>query len=144
MVRALKEERPAGDQELAAWDLMKEAVDILDIAGMSSEESEDENEMTLQVNRVKILPWRWDVTALLQQVDNLRLQEQDAFAKQGSKPGPRSRSASNPVSTRKPPSGWPISLYDPDWLAQQDSLYVRNFLRPTLNTLDLSVLMIAK
>jgi len=103
--------------DLVIWQWLLGLVETLGIDGMSSEESEgdDDTEITFHV---KTLPWRRNITEELQIIDNMRLLEKGIFAPQGSKPVKRLQGTSV-VSTREAAMGLPRTLYDESWLRLQ-------------------------
>jgi hypothetical protein len=83
--------------------------------GMSSDETDYEGLEV--VYRVRILPWRRDVTGYLDIIDRERkLPDQMVYSRAGSKPTKRVRADHHPESTRKAPKGLPSTLYDRGWL----------------------------
>ena len=104
--------------DLRIWKWLLRLVETLGAEGMSSDESNDENDTEL-VFRVKKLPWRRNVTKEMGLIDAMRLKQKGVFAPQGSKPGKRIRGDDELVSTREAPGFLPRELYDQDWLKEQ-------------------------
>lgn len=84
---------------------------------MSSEESSVEDGI-VNVLRVKNMEWRRDIEKELEIIDLQRVLDKDIFGSQGSKPLLRKRAAENPVTSRDPPVGLPMALYDSMWILQ--------------------------
>ena len=83
---------------------------------MSSEESDLENEVE-EVLRVKHMDWHRAIEWELDFVDLQRLVDVDVFAPQGSQPMKRIRASGNPLSSRDPVKGLPMTLYNRAWVA---------------------------
>jgi hypothetical protein len=95
------------------WTWLGNVLEELGQEGMSSDESDVENE-TETIYRPKTMPWRRKMDKELDLIDASRF-KQKVFGKQGSKPVRRYRHPDNPVSTREPVEGLPRSFYDDDW-----------------------------
>jgi hypothetical protein len=104
--------------DLRIWKWLLKLVKQLGPEGMSSEESDDQND-TEVVFRVKRLPWRRDITKELSLIDAIRLKEKGIFAPQGSKPVKRIHGGERLVSIREAPGFLPRELYNEDWLKEQ-------------------------
>jgi hypothetical protein len=104
------------DEDLPAWQWLQRLVKILGDGGMSSEESDVENEFEC-VLRVKNMGWQREIERELNIVDHQRMLDDDIFAPQGSKPLKRIRAPGNPKTTRKPTTGLPEIFYNSKWLA---------------------------
>lgn len=118
----LKEEENAPDLE--AWRWSRKVVKTLGEAGMSSDESEVDEEGVI-IFRPRIMPWRPNVETLMRITDKQSLIDKDLFSQKGAKPGYRSRNMTRGFSRREPPTGRPKSFYDKEWLKQQSERKVR-------------------
>lgn len=103
------------EEDLSAWQWLRQLVKTLGDCGMSSEESDLENDIET-VLRVKNMAWRRAIERELDIVDRQRLADDDIFAPQGSKPMKRVRAAGNPTSSRAQVDGLPKALYNEQWL----------------------------
>jgi hypothetical protein len=124
IVRAMidrRHEDPNGD--LRSWKWLKNLIETLGVDGMSSDESDVENEQP--VFRVKVLPWRRDVQQYWKIIDGCRFTDSGIFSPRGSKGVQRIRGVWGPSSTRDPAKGLPRSFYDDSWFGQKDDSYRR-------------------
>lgn len=96
---------------------------------MSSEESDDFHDLKA-VYRVKILPWRRNISSELAIIDQERRAEMAGFSTKGSIPIVHIRDDVNPVSIRKPVTQLPRVFYDDKWFDQS---------RPSIREKSLSV-----
>jgi hypothetical protein len=104
---------------------MRKLIKLLGEEGMSSDESEVDEELGIFVFRPKEMPWRPNVEKVMEIIDKQRMVDRDIYSFKGSKPGPRSRNKKKGTSRRRPPAGLPRSLYDKDWLKTQTMTQVR-------------------
>ena len=104
---------------------MRKLIKLLGEEGMSSDESEVDEELGIFVFRPKEMPWRPNVEKVMAIIDKQRMVDRDIYSFKGSKPGPRSRNKKKGTSRRRPPAGLPRSLYDKDWLKTQTTSQVR-------------------
>lgn len=116
--------------DAAAWVWMKEMIENLGYEGMSSDESEveqeegeveDEEALLSRANfayRVKRMPWRKDITNELDIIDSERLKDRGTYRRQGSKPVPRRRDPNAPSTSRQAVPGLPIAFYNDTWYAK--------------------------
>ena len=102
--------------DLHLWKWFASILEQLGSDGMSSEESSTEGVKT--VYRVKLLPWRRNVTHVMDIIDSQRHKDADIYPAQGTKPTKRVRGTANPPSTRTAVRGLPRDLYDDDWFHQ--------------------------
>lgn len=87
--------------------------------GMSSDESEIDEQTLEERLRVNVLPWRrGGIKSHMILLDNQRTADADLYSKKGSKPMQRERGGGG-RSTREPCEGWPKSIYDAEWLSSQ-------------------------
>lgn len=107
--------RGANAADLKVWDWLNKMLDYLEVEGMSSEESEEENHRT--VYRVKIMTWRRDITDYLSLIDKQRNLIPGLFSNSGSKGVTKSRGqgAGFLISERAAVKGLPRALYDDRW-----------------------------
>jgi len=113
MIELKKDE---ADEDLPAWQWLQKLIETLGDGGMSSEESDVENDIEC-VLRVKNMMWRRGIERELQIIDHQRVLEDDIFSPQGSKPMTRIRAPGNQMTSRSPITGLPKCLYDGEWLA---------------------------
>ncbi|KAG2127269.1 uncharacterized protein EDB93DRAFT_1109340 [Suillus bovinus] len=104
------------EEDLPAWKWLQQLVGTLGEGGMSSEESDIENDIKT-VLRIKNMTWRHAVEHELDIINQQRILDGDIFASQGSKPMKRIRLAGNPMTSRMQVDGLPKALYDKEWLA---------------------------
>jgi hypothetical protein len=104
--------------DLRIWKWLLSLVKKLGPEGMSSEDSDDNND-TEVVLRVKRLPWRRNIKKELGLIDAMRLKEKGIFGSQGSKPVKRIPGDGWLISTREAPRFLPKELYNEDWLKEQ-------------------------
>jgi hypothetical protein len=118
------------DEDLPAWMWLQKVIKTLGDGGMSSEESDVENDIHC-VLRVKNMAWRRKIERELDVIDHQRVLDDDVFAPQGSKPMKRIRAPGNSMSERSPITGLPKALYDGEWVdgltgGQMERLNVSN------------------
>ncbi|KAG1853564.1 hypothetical protein C8R48DRAFT_675830 [Suillus tomentosus] len=111
----VKQKTDDKEEDLPVWQWLQQLVKMLGECGMSSEESDLENDIET-VLRVKNMVWRRAVECELDIVDHQRLADDDIFAPQGSKPMKRIRAARNPKTSRVPAEELPKALYSEEWL----------------------------
>ncbi|KAG2752470.1 hypothetical protein P692DRAFT_20871946 [Suillus brevipes Sb2] len=104
------------EEDAPGWQWLQRLVGTLGERGMSSEESDVENNIET-VLRVKNMTWRRAIERELDIIDHQRIVDDDIFAPQGSKPMKRIRSAGNPMTSRAEVDGLPEALYNKEWLA---------------------------
>lgn len=112
----IKQTSDENREDLPAWQWLQQLVKTLGEGGMSSEESDTENQIET-VLRVKNMAWRHAIERELDIIDNQRLMDDDIFAPQGSKPMKRICAAGNPTTSRAQVDGLPKALYNDGWLA---------------------------
>jgi hypothetical protein len=83
--------------------------------GMSSEDIEVESALET-LYRVRVLEWRRNIDRELAMIDNMRYDDVNIYAPQGSKPGQRIRGNALKTS-RDPVCRLPLPFYDEDWYA---------------------------
>ncbi|KAG8218919.1 hypothetical protein J3R82DRAFT_4627 [Butyriboletus roseoflavus] len=103
------------DNNLPAWEWLQHLILTLDEHGMSSEESDMENEVE-SVLRVKNMTWRRCVSTELDIVDFQQALDTDIFTPLGSKPVKRICASANLPSCRDALEGLSLALYDSVWL----------------------------
>jgi hypothetical protein len=129
------------DGQLMLWQQAKRIIGELGVEGMSSDESSPEDGTAGKL-RVKNMPWRRNVFNLLEAVDGERVIDEELYSKRGSKPLPRVRKRFYPSSRRDPVCGLQESLYDDEWLGQQEKEFVAMKLRPRPDEEDFETLEI--
>jgi hypothetical protein len=103
----------AGDLEI--WEWLQEMLEWYGQEGMSSDETDYEGLEV--VYRVKVLPWRRDVSGYLDIIDReCKLEDQMIYSRAGSKPTKCIRGDNHPTSNREALMGLPSTLYDSEWL----------------------------
>ena len=104
-----------GEDNANAWKWLQELVQSLGEHGMSSEESDLENEVE-EVLCVKHMDWCHAIERELDFVDLQHLVDIDVFTPQGSWPMKRIHASRNPLSSRDPVKGLPMTLYNRAWV----------------------------
>jgi hypothetical protein len=104
------------EEDLPAWQWLQKLVMTLGDTGMSSEESDVENDIET-VLHVKNMTWRRAIERELDIIDHQRMVDDDIFAPQGLKPMKWIRSSGNPKTSRTEMDGLPKALYNEEWLA---------------------------
>ncbi|KAG6376539.1 hypothetical protein JVT61DRAFT_2534 [Boletus reticuloceps] len=105
----------AGEDDIDVWKWLQGVVQRLGEHGMSSEESDIENEVE-QVLRVKRMDWCRGIERELDFLDLQRLVDVDVFAPQGSRPMKRIRESGNPATSRDAVKGLPRAFYNRAWI----------------------------
>jgi hypothetical protein len=112
----VKQTSDENEEDLPAWRWLQRLIKTLGEGGMSSEESDVENDIET-VLRVKNMTWRRAIEREMDIVDHQRLVDDDIFAPQGSKPMKRIRAGGNLTTSRAQADGLPKVLYNEGWLA---------------------------
>jgi hypothetical protein len=112
----VKQTADENKEDLPAWRWLQQLVKTLGEGGMSSEESDVENDIET-VLCVKNMVWRRAVEWEMDIVDHQRLIDDDIFTPQGSKPMKCIRAAGNLISSWAEVDGLPKALYNEGWLA---------------------------
>ncbi|EIN09758.1 hypothetical protein PUNSTDRAFT_44034 [Punctularia strigosozonata HHB-11173 SS5] len=129
----------------AVWKAAETTLDRLGIDGMSSDESDLDEDMHVAYLKPSVMLWRRDMDAFLDAIDSYRFEGGGAFANQGTRPLPRRRSdratawlkGAHPqaddirVSKREPVKGLTRSLYDAAYLEEHSEAYINEVLCPT-------------
>lgn len=109
-------------EDLRIWEMAGAIINRLGPEGMSSEDSESEEDGKV-VFRVKIVIWRRRMEAILRLIDRQRYFDNTIYTQKGAKPGKRLRIPEGVLeadwqwkSRRVHPDGLPEALYDPSWL----------------------------
>lgn len=119
----MKKENKTGDLKVWEWVLM--VLEQYGVEGVSSDESGIEDMQV--ICRPKFMPWRRDISLILQKLEWERIKPgQTIYANKGQTPRKQVRLRSNTKSKRPPPIGLPRALYNPEYLAARDPDYVRN------------------
>ena len=109
----------AKDVDLSVWLFFKKLLAYLDVAGMSSEDSEVRTfcGQPRNIYRVRLCTWRAaPITEYLRQIDETGQGLKRTNASPRIRDGPEGRSA--------PPKGLPRKMYDNDWFSQQHANYI--------------------
>lgn len=99
------------------WIFLHNLLEKLTAEGMSSDETEFEQETMQRVFRVKVLFWRRDISEYLAMIDSLR-DDPEFFSTRGSR-GVR-RLTKRDESRRSPTKSLPRVLYDDSWFEEVD------------------------
>lgn len=119
---------PSNASEVKIWEWLSKVLDHLGVDGMSSEESEEENNRI--VFRVKIMYWRRDMMQYLDLIDAQRQKVPGLFSNSGSKgvDKRRGQGVGFLISERNPVKKLPRSFYDNRWfgsLGEQGQLMLK-------------------
>ncbi|KAG2738860.1 hypothetical protein P692DRAFT_20882259 [Suillus brevipes Sb2] len=112
----VKQTSDENEEDLPAWQWLQRLIKTLGEGGMSSEESDVENDIET-VLRVKNMIWRRAIEWEMDIVDHQRLVDDDIFAPQGSKPMKCICAGGNLTTSRAQVNGLPKVLYSEGWLA---------------------------
>ena len=104
--------------EVAIWRWLLKVMETLTADGMSSEESDLDDNVNV-VFRTKRLPWRRNIDLELRIIDTERVHVPTNFGKSGAKPAMRSRGGHDLVSERDPVDGLPRRFYDDKWFESE-------------------------
>lgn len=127
----------ANTDEEMVWEWLGNVIKTLGHDGMSSEESDIEEDIEV-VLRVKKMPWRRDINKELHLIDSARLHAPKKFGAQGSKPMRRYRGSDNQVTNRAVVQGLPSTFYDGEWLrAQRNKWSVVKISREEFNWMNI-------
>ncbi|KAG1720019.1 hypothetical protein EDB19DRAFT_1836269 [Suillus lakei] len=110
----LKKDAEDEDEDLPAWMWLQNLIKTLGDGGMSSEESDVENNVQC-VLQVKNMAWHRRIERELNVIDQQRVLDDEIFAPQGSKLMKRIHAPSNSTSLRSPVTGLPKALYNGEW-----------------------------
>ncbi|KAH6902726.1 hypothetical protein BKA70DRAFT_1228467 [Coprinopsis sp. MPI-PUGE-AT-0042] len=106
--------------EDAAWREIDEVVGVLGVGGMSSDESEyeDDGSRKTRTVRVRSMPWRAEeICSLMKVIDQDEMKVNSAGRQKAGNPGmKRIRPRYAPSTTRDAVPGLPVNYYDPTWL----------------------------
>ncbi|KAG1812804.1 uncharacterized protein BJ212DRAFT_1482874 [Suillus subaureus] len=102
------------DKDLPAWQWLQKLIKMLGDGGMSSEESDIENNVKC-VLRVKNMAWCRRIERELNIIDNQRVLDDEIFMPQGSKPMKRICASGNSTTVQNPVTGLPKALYNGEW-----------------------------
>ncbi|KAF8449201.1 hypothetical protein L210DRAFT_3640809 [Boletus edulis BED1] len=111
----IKLKREAGEDDINVWKWLQGVVQRLGEHGMSSEESDIENEVE-QVLHVKRMDWCCGIKHELDFLDLQRLVNVDVFAPQESWPMKRIHASGNPATSRDVMKGLPRAFYNRAWI----------------------------
>ncbi|KAK6966509.1 hypothetical protein R3P38DRAFT_2590782, partial [Favolaschia claudopus] len=112
--------------DVATWKRLLQMIQLLGVAGMSSEE-EDElivGDLPSKLYRIKLCIWREPRV-----VDYLRFVDEQTFLDKQTQPGPKAaariRDPANGPGVAPAPRGLPKSLYNSEWLAKVTPGYMK-------------------
>lgn len=117
MERTIELKKVDNAEDLYIWQWLLKLLEYLDVDGMSSEESGEE-EIATDIFHVKRLPWRRDMGKQLALIDKQRLKDKEVYSRRGAKPGIRFRDKVI-TSQREPKIGMPKACYNKEWLKDQ-------------------------
>ncbi|KAG2347643.1 hypothetical protein BDR05DRAFT_945357 [Suillus weaverae] len=103
------------DKDLPAWMWLQKVIKTLGDGGMSSEESNVENNIHC-VLWVKNMAWHRKMKQELDVINHQRVLDDDVFVPQGSKPMKRIHAPGNSMSEHSLITGLPKALYNGEWV----------------------------
>jgi hypothetical protein len=115
--------RTTRGQESKMWAWLGKVMDQLGHDGMSSEDSEIEDQIDV-VLRVHAMPWRQEMSNELAYIDSQRVRDNNIFGRQGMRPMKRIRGQGR-ESTREPVQGLPLAFYNQTWLNGPRALEIK-------------------
>ena len=116
----LKKEQGADDVRI--WEWLLSLLEVLEEDGMSSEESDIDARMGMEVYHCKKMPWRRNVDWEMGLIDKERVQDKKVYSKRGAKPVVRVRNGERGDTRGPAPTGLPQSFYEKEWLAAQSDV----------------------
>ncbi|KAG1734253.1 uncharacterized protein EDB91DRAFT_1084157 [Suillus paluster] len=114
LVQKLKKDEV--EEDLPTWQWLQKLIKMVGDNGMSSEESDMENNVKT-VLWVKNMPWHCGVEKELNIINHQRVLEVEIFLPQGSKPMKRICVPSNLETSWSPMTGLPKGQYDGEWIS---------------------------
>ncbi|KAG2074342.1 hypothetical protein BDR04DRAFT_1151030 [Suillus decipiens] len=102
-------------EDAPGWQWLQRLVGTLGECGISSKESDMENDIEI-VLHVKNMTWCCAIECKLDIINHQRIVDDDIFAPQGSKPMKWIWSAGNLMTSRAEVDGLPEALYNKEWL----------------------------
>lgn len=107
------------ESDVAIWKWLRELLTNLGSDGMSSDDSDVDDERYRNIYRVTFVTWRrHEIAGYMEYIDMQRYEGDHDFSEQGADPRPRVRGPQGMSSGRKPPKRLPRSLYDDDWFEE--------------------------
>jgi hypothetical protein len=130
------------------WESAIKTIEALGPNGMSSDESDVDEDTHEQTLKASVLLWRRDLDNFLDAIDSYRWEGGGAYSNQGTRPLRRLRSdrisarlagthaAADGirVSSRKPVTRLPESFYDPTWVGSHTIVFIKQSLQPKTET----------
>ncbi len=113
----LKEEAEVkrDEEQAEIWGFLFDLVDLLGADGMSSDESDLDDDGVTEIGKVKIMPWRVPRTVdFMEMIDRYRKHPETRSLK-GNKGMNRVRSERHNISRRPHVEGLPLALYKDAW-----------------------------
>jgi hypothetical protein len=104
------------EEDLPTWQWLQQLIEMLGDDGMSSEESDVENDVEM-VLQVKNMPWHCGAEKELNIINHQRVLENEIFSPQGSKPMKRIHAPNNPETSWSPMTGLSKGLYSGKWIS---------------------------
>ncbi|KDR78694.1 hypothetical protein GALMADRAFT_1364983 [Galerina marginata CBS 339.88] len=115
--RTIERKRDEGATDIAIWEWLETLVTQLGPEGMSSDESDIDDNTGTEVLYVRSLNWRRSAEKELDFIDKQRRTDRELFSNKGSKPTLRLRKSGYGNTRRNPPKGKSKSLFDKHFLA---------------------------
>jgi hypothetical protein len=115
--RVIRKKMHYQEPDLWAWKWLKELLRNLGEQGMSSDETEVDNQGRTYFS-IKKLPWRARVECQLKMIDDRRMQERSELNRKGAVPTTRLRTNNAVASERSPPQKRPKGVFDKHWLQE--------------------------
>jgi hypothetical protein len=113
MIR-IKEEDRALDLGIGQW--LESLVIGLGEEGMSSDESDTDEQTGTEVFYANKIIWRKNVEGEMDMIDEQRKNDKELFSRKGSRPTRRLRPSNAKESRRDPPTGLFRAMYKKEWL----------------------------
>ena len=123
----IKEQEDAVDVD--SWKWLKSMLEYLSQDGMSSEDSDDDDNDLEITYRPRILSWRRDIEQELKIIDGEYERIARTQNRRGAKPARRKRDARNSVSERDPVCGLPYAFYNREWLLTRTDRFIKQYLK---------------
>lgn len=116
ITRTLERKKAEGATDTAIWEWLETLVITLDAEGMSSDETDIDDNTGALVLRVRNPDWRRRVEKEMDFVDQQRVDDKELFSNKGSKPTLRLRKDCLGKTRRNPPTGKPKAVFDMSYL----------------------------
>ncbi|KIM71037.1 hypothetical protein PILCRDRAFT_94052 [Piloderma croceum F 1598] len=106
------------DRDLGVWKWLQDVLLRYQADGMSSDDTDTDGTGTIYW--VKILVWRRNIDQYVQMIDDERRWSADIFSGSRAKSVTCVQSPENPKSSRQPPGELPATLFNANWLEDND------------------------